>query len=542
MKPAIRNPLPALVALFCGAVLLAGCGGGQKHAAVRPQPQPRSPVSFGISQDYLDVAGDSAAQTFASRVLGATGHVRLFVPYDARGYWDGGQCASSPDYEQGAPAWNTLTQQLLQANTQHLRVEIVFAAGSGSGAVPHYPNPAITAQSDDYRCGIQMALSSIADFAAENQLPMPTEFEAWNEPNLDVYGKYASDPCPSPATDTASSCSGPWQAAMLWYLAQTAANQLRATGTVPPLTFAALTVSAPQLLPFIDDGDASLREPDGVVLDGYYQQLYAIVHCLQGYGGCTDPADDPRTLPTVWAVHDYADVTGAGTGDLTLFEQTLADLNDQYDSGHGARIWITEAAVDLGAPMDTDINHPDGVTCDPGDSDTSANSFGCLVDGRPQAQAAGAAVWKVLPSLRTSTQSGSVSVTQLYWYQFQLGSLQCSTTSPCALSEYASAQADVPALHAWDSALVAADGQPRVSFCVITGLPLTQCHGRSTDYVNAHWIPWWTPDKLPSPCPDEHDGAWVANRSGSGVPGGEECYYDVDPPPPTVVAAAASGG
>jgi hypothetical protein len=539
MKPAIRYLLPVLAALLCGAVLLVGSG--KQHAAVRPRRQPPAPVSFGISQDYLDVADDRAAKTFAAKVLGSTGHVRLFVPYDARGYWNGSQCASSPDYTQGATDWDTLTQELSEAKTQHLQVEIVFATGSDVGGVPVFPDPAVPAQAADYTCGIQMALSSIAQFTAAQQLPMPTEFEAWNEPNLDSYGSNAADPCPRPATDATASCSGPWQAAMLWYTAQTIANRLHAAGTVPPLTFAALTVSAPQLLPFIDDGRIALKDADGVVYDGYYQQLYAIVHCLPGYGGCTDPTDDPTAMPAIWAVHDYADVTGAGTGDLMLFERTLAMLNDRFADGSGARIWITEAGVDLAASTGSDVNHPGGVACSPGDTDTRANSFGCLVDGHPQAQAAGAGVWRTLPSLHTGTRAGSIAVTQLYWYQFQLGSLQCSTSAPCALSEETSAHVDVPQLHAWDSALVDAEGQPRISFCVITGLPLDQCHGRTTDYVNAHWIPWWTPAQLPSPCPGDHDGAWVANRPDSGVPGGEECYYDVDPEPAAVEATAGSG-
>jgi hypothetical protein len=543
MTRAIRYLLPTLLTL-AAVLAVAGCGGQTSPVVTHPAPPSTNPtVSFGISQDYLDAAAGPVPATFASRVLGSTGHVRLLVRYDARGYWDGSGCVSSPDYNQGASDWDALQQQLLAAQSRHLQVEIVFATGSGAGDVPVFPNPAIPNQAQDYTCGVQMALRSIARFTAQERLPMPTQYEAWNEPNLDSYGRRAADPCPSPATHESAGCSGPWQAAMLWYIAQTTANQLHDTGTVPPLTFAALTVSAPQLLPFIDDGRPELTEADGTYYDGYYQQLYAIVHCAPGYGGCTDLTDNPIGLPTIWAVHDYADVTGDGTGDLRLFEQTLARLNHRFDRGHGARIWITEAGVDLAAPTRADVNHPDGVTCASGDTDAHANSFGCLVDGHPQAQADGAIVWKALPSLRTQTGSSSITVTELYWYQFELGSLACSTTSPCSLSESKSVDVDVPQLHAWDSALVDAEGQPRISFCVLTGLPLTHCHGHTTDYINGHWIPWWTPSSLPAPCPDGHDGAWVANESGSGVPGGEECYYDVDPAPAALseAATAASG-
>jgi hypothetical protein len=545
MTRAIRYLLPTLLAL-AAVLVVAGCGGQTSHSAkTRPAKAKAGTgatpagVSFGVSQDYLDAAASSASETFASRVLGSTGHVRLFVPYDARGYWDGSTCASSPDYAQGASDWDALQQQLLAAQSQHLQVEIVFATGSGAGGVPVFPDPAIPAQTEDYTCGVQMALRSIAAFTAQEQLPMPTQYEAWNEPNLDSYGKGAADPCPSPATSESAGCSGPWQAAMLWYIAQTVANELQAAGTVPRLTFAALTASAPQLLAFIDDDRPELTDPAGTFYDGYYQQLYAIVHCAPGYGGCGDLTYNPIAMPAIWAVHDYADVTGNGTGDLTLFEHTLAQLNNRFDGGHGASIWITEAGVDLAAPTSTDVNHPDGVRCNPNDTDARADSFGCLVDGHPQAQADGAIVWKALPSLQARTRSGSVTVTQLYWYQFELGSLACSSTSPCSLTESESVDVDVPQLHAWDSALVDARGQPRISFCVLTGLPLTECHGRTTDYINAHWIPWWTPSNLPTPCPDEHDGAWVANESGSGVPGGEECYYDVDPEPTTVQTDAA---
>src|SRR6201999_657723 len=118
--------------------------------------------------------------------------------------------------------------------------------------------------------------------------------------------------------------------------------------------------------------------------------------------------------------------------------------------------------------------------------------------------AAGAAVWRALPSITAATASGAITVTQLYWYQFQLGSLQCSSSDPCSLSESESVDTDVPQLHAWDSALVDAQGRPRVSFCVLTDMPLSDCDGHSTDYVNAHWIPWWTASKLPNPCPGQH--------------------------------------
>jgi hypothetical protein len=548
MTRAIRYLLPALLTL--GVVLaVTGCGGStgtgsrSQTSTSGARTHAQTPISYGISQDYLGVT-DSAAETFASRVLGSTGHVRLFLPYDARGYWNGSACASSPDYTQGASDWDALELELelAQAQAQHLQVEIVFATGSDVGDVPVFPDPAIPDQAEDYTCGVRMALQSIARFAAAQRLPMPTQYEAWNEPNLDSYGRRAADPCPSPATDVASRGSGPWQAAMLWYIAQTTANQLHRAGTVPSLSFAALTVSAPQLLPFIDDGRTGFTDTDGTVYDGYYQQLYAIVHCKPGYGGCTDLTDNPVAMPAIWAVHDYADVTGDGTGDLALFEQTLAKLNDRYDGGRGARIWITEAGIDMTSPMSSDVNHPGGVSCSPSAADARINSFGCLVDGDPQGQAAGAAIWQTLPLLHAATRSGQVAVTQLYWYQFQLGSLTCSATSPCSLSQSESVDVDVPALHAWDSALVDAQGQPRTSFCVITGLPLSQCRGHATDYVNAHWIPWWTASQLPSPCPNDHDGAWVANASGSGVPGGEECYYDVDPEPTAVEAAAASAG
>lgn len=131
MRRVVSYLLPALMALAAIA-LIAGCGRQPRSAPQAHQsgqtPKPPAPtVSYGISQDYLEFTAGSAAKTFAAKVLGNDGHVRLFVPYDTRGYWNGSQCANSPAYGQGASDWNALAQELSEANDQHLRVEIVFA-------------------------------------------------------------------------------------------------------------------------------------------------------------------------------------------------------------------------------------------------------------------------------------------------------------------------------------------------------------------------------------------------------------------------------
>ncbi len=310
---------------------------------------------------------------------------------------------------------------------------------------------------------------------------------------------------------------------MLWYLAQTDANALHhASPGFPLVTVAALTLGAPEKLTYLDAGHTSLTSPQGSLYPGYYQALYEIVHCARGYGGCQQPGSNPTTMPTDWAVHDYTDPTAQGTADLREFVTALAQLNDHYAAGAAANVWITEAGVHLDAGTPQDANHPHGVTCHAvvGTNDT----FGCLVDGNPAAQARGAQVWRELAEVTAPTGRGAVRVTQLFWYQFALAAEACTSANPCQLANgvvYVSGQS-LPILHSWDSALVDSAGRPRASFCILVGQPAASCPGQSDDYADAHWVDWWQP--MPERCP-AHNGAWVADRADSGVPDGQECYY-----------------
>ena len=505
-----------VAALVTAAALLVApiAGGGhpvrerplEAHQAPAPPP---SPSRFGVSGDYLAEAATPAGRQFASDVLGPRGRARFFVPYDARGFFDGTACAPSPAYSQGAAAWDTLVTQFAQARADGLTPQIVFSPGTGIGGTPAMPDPDDGAQASDYSCGVEMALQAL--WASRQTTGMPVDVEAWNEPDMAGYR------------------SNPRRAAMLWYLAQTDANALhRATPGFPVVTVAALTLGAPEKLSYLDAGHTSLTSPHGSLYPGYYQALYEIVHCAQGYGGCRQPGANPTTMPTDWAVHDYTDPTAQGTADLREFVTALAQLNDQYAGGAAANVWVTESGVHLDSGTRQDANHPDGVTCHAaaGADDT----LGCLVDGNPAAQARGGQVWRQLADVTAPTGHGAVRVSQLFWYQFALTAEACTSATPCQLANgvvYASGQS-LPILHSWDSALVDSAGRPRASFCALVGQPASSCPGQSDDYANAHWADWWEP--MPQQCPP-HDGAWIADRADSGVPDGEECYYSSNAQP-----------
>ena len=537
---AVRCCLVAAVVAAAGLGLASVAGGGhpvRAHQAAHQVPQRSTvpdpvPSRFGISSDYLAAAATPAGRLFASDVLGARGRVRVFVPYDVRGAFNGSACAASPAYASGASAWSTLVAQLAQARADGLTPQLVFEVGTGIGGTPTVPDPADPAQAADYSCGVDLALHAL--WASRQTTGMPVDVEAWNEPDMTPGYNRASTggPCPAPATAT-TRCSDPWRAAMLWYLAQTDANALRQSAPgFPSVTVAALTLGAPDKLTYLDAGHASLSAAQGSLYPGYYQSLYEIVHCAPGYGGCRQPGANPTTMPTDWAVHDYTDPTGQGTADLREFVTALAHLNDQYAGGAAANVWITESGVHLDAGTRQDANHPRGVTCR---SPLGANdTFGCLVNGNPAAQGRGAQIWRELADVAAPTSRGAVRVTQLFWYQFALTARTCTPASPCQLANgvvYTSGQS-LPFLHSWDSAMVDSAGQPRASLCALTGQPASSCPGLSDAYADAHWVDWWQP--MPKQCP-AHFGAWVADSADSGVPDGQECYYSPSVPPnPTV--------
>jgi len=535
----MRIGLVAVLIVATGLLLAPIAGGGRPVRGVpvaRRSAPPPPPVAsrFGISSDYLAAAATPAGRQFASDVLGPHGRVRFFIPYDARGFYNGTQCAESPAYTAGATAWNALVAQLTRARADGLMPQIVFTTGTGLGGTPTVPDPADATQAADYSCGVDAALQAL--WAARQTTGMPVDVEAWNEPDMTI--GFSSNVtghggCAAPAT-AAPSCSGSWRAAMLWYLAQTDANALRkAIAGFPPVTVAALTLGAPDKLQYLDAGHTTLSSPQGSVYPGYYQSLYEIVHCAKGFGGCQAPGTNPTNMPSDWAVHDYTDPTAQGTADLYQFVTALAQLNDRYAGGAAASVWITEAGVHLDSGNRQDANHPQGVTCHTPLG--TSNTFGCLVDGNPAAQARGAQVWRALAAVAAPTSHGAVRVTQLFWYQFALAARTCTQSSPCQLANgvvYTSGQS-LPFLHSWDSALVDSAGRPRASFCALTGQAAAACAGQSDAYADAYWVDWWKP--MPQRCP-AHFGAWVAYRADSGVPDGQECYYSPAVAPPSVVA------
>jgi hypothetical protein len=482
-------------------------------------------LRYGISSDFLAEAATPAGQAFSHRYLADAGLVRIFVPYDARGGWNGSTCADSPAYTAGAVAWNQLIDQLNVAKTDGLSAEIVFSSGTGIGE-PSQPNPADPGQAADYRCGLQFVWQGLLAGAQAPgaTIAMPVEYEAWNEPDLSGYGQGLATACPQPITT--ASCSGPWQAAMLWYIAQASATTFAQTGG-PTLAIAALTESAPEN-PFFDDNSTQL-DAAGQPVNGYYQDLYRIISCQSGYGGC-QLVNGPTTMPAIWAIHDYADPSAGGTADLASWVNALAQLNNRYAAGMGATIWITESAVHLDSSFTSDDNHPNGVSC-PASVPVAANTFGCLLIDHPRAQARGASAWLDLAQVTAPTKAGAIEVSQLFWYQFAVPSVICTSAAPCLLGngKVLTDNQRLPVLHSWDSALVDSNGQGRASLCRLLDRPESDCQGQADPYADAHWLDWWQAAQMPEPCP-AHDGAWIADRNDSGVPGNEECYYSLNTP------------
>ena len=479
-----------------------------------------------MSANYLNDADTMTGRALAARLLAPSGSVRIFVPYDALAFYDGISCAPSPARAADGEAWHSALQSVGETLAAGLTPEIEIDDGTGIGWVPVTPDPASQTQAQDYGCGVRSIMKALFDRLRRSAKPL--QFEAWNEPDNAGYSYRWDRSCSAPAR-TVPSCSGPWRAAMLWYLAQTQANYLHASirgAGFPQLTVAAMTLSAPQKLYFFDARHLSLSAPDGSPYNGYYQSLWRIVHCVHGFGGCENAPFNPTTMPSTWAVHDYDDPTAIGGADLRAFERALAALNDALGDGAGAALWITEAGVQLDSQTRSDLNHPNGVACagtnfDHSDSDT----FACIQDNRPAAQAAGARAWLRLGGVSERTSRGLISVSELYWYHFELGVIDCATRSPCTLGSGAEVRhGRLPQLHSWDSALVDSDGIPRASFCAITSEPAAECTGNPAADETARWYDWWEPSRMPVTCPP-HFGAWVARKPHSRVPSGEECFY-----------------
>lgn len=241
--------------------------------------------------------------------------------------------------------------------------------------------------------------------------------------------------------------SGPYEAAYLWYEAQADANYFHSqVAGSPTLQVAALTMSHPN---------------DNPYLDSYYQSVGQLTACDPGQQCQSGDKYYPTTMPAVWAVHDYNDVTANGTKDLQQFENELvADAVGDFNSPN-ATVWVTEAGVQLDNTTTKDANYPNGVTCSSsnsasGDTDNSG-TLGCLADGNATAQANGANTWKALGNITAG--SGAVTTPQVYWYEFELFNTQ----------------------HVFDSAFVDSNGHPRPSYCAL--VTSTDCSGNTLDYV-----------------------------------------------------------
>jgi hypothetical protein len=406
------------------------------------------------------VAGSQTAESAAFGALlgnmGGAGHMgwaRFSIPYDALAVENSSKtgCTASPGNAQGGAAdFNKLVWELQVAANDGLTPEVVFApgryggpsfpfAGYGGTTPSTVPYAGETQAGMDYQCGVERIMTALAPNNSAGY-PVVTNWEAWNEPNGASPGQHsyngsligacatagADNPCGqvvgSPNTSLCGSVTvfqfsqcGPIEASELWELAQATATRIAATTGVSE-NVAALTLSL---------ATAASSTP--------WDNAYAV--------GIKGSAANPPTgfypgagrEPSIWAVHDYADVTGwpqSGTPVISSFTSWLSSTFRP-----GLSVWITEAAVIL--------------------RDPSNNNQQTAADGAPSVQSQQA---KNFLQLSNPSYTNGEQVTALDWFEFQAGNQSSG----------------------WDSGLLSAphgtlnspDGtysQQRQSYCVLIG-------------------------------------------------------------------------
>ncbi len=427
------------------------------------------------------VASSNTAESLAFATLladmGGAGHMRwarFAIPYDALNIEGpaGTGCVQSPAYSNpdlagpgdvrltGQQVFDALVWAIQAAAADGLTPEVAFTNGSGDGAPP-IPDPGygsgakpfvgITQAGDDYRCGVTQIMRQLAP-GNSGKLPVVVNWEAWNEPNGSsvlngaLGGECASasptNPCGGgPYGGPASLCNssgsspapaqcGPIEASELWELANVAATQLQqATGTAE--TVAALTAN-------LSGTPAANELWNGAYAVGIHGSAAGTPGFMPGDG-----------LPSVWAVHDYADVLSwPSTPVISSFTSWL-----RSNFGTGLQVWITEAAANLRPPG-----------CKAPCSPTTA-------DGSPATQASDAENF-----LKLAGYGNGEAITDVDWFEFQPANESTG----------------------WDSGLLSAgqgrdlspDGlysQERQSYCVLTGA--TGCStssGTASDW-SASW-------------------------------------------------------
>jgi hypothetical protein len=377
-------------------------------------------------------------------------YARFFIAYDAVDYNSGGSCVASPAAAAGIGTqdFHQLVYNVQAAQADNLTPVVAFTNGTGT-AVPNNPVPAIpdpsygtagsspwaawTQAGSDYYCGvlgIQLGLMH----AGIGSNPV-AHWEAWNEPNgatqsnsngggyngsLGPTATYPAGPCGSASYNgvindcggevnpggsaylcyTTDNDCGPTEGGELWELAQLVANtQFSGDG----FTVAAVSLSDAQ---------------NSVYLGGYSSPLRSAASCSAGFY-CT------HALPTAVAVHDYEDPSSGlagAAGDISRFTSSLST-----DLGPGLQVWITESAVNLNDPTQSDQNraaavYPTGVWtgCNAsfGETDHIASDgnaeFGICVDRQPSNQAAGASSFLALAG-----QGNGETIDQVDWYEFE---------------------------------------------------------------------------------------------------------------------------
>jgi hypothetical protein len=464
---ACRRVASALVAgaflTFCGTAVansvygVATASGYGGSAAFGSCTTGVIPCPTGELTGYALASSNTAASNAFEPLLanmGGAGHMhwaRFSIPYDALEIENSSDtgCVQSPGYTNGgSTAFQKLVWDIQAADQDLLTPEVTLGTGTGDGA-PSTPDPgfgrgtrpfvAMTQAGDDYRCGVTAIMTALAP-GNSGGLPAVVNWEAWNEPNGgsayngalpgECTTPSSTNPCAADQTPSGtpygsgtSLCNssgsspssgdcGPIEASELWELANVAATQITAiTGT--SVHVAALTLA-------MSSSASSNTAWDNAYAAGIEGSTAGEFGFMAGDGS-----------PSIWAVHDYADVLSWPS--IPVISSFTSWLDSTF--GSGLTVWITEAAVDLRPSCS-------GAPCNP----TSA-------DGSPSTQTQDAQNF-----LKLQNNGDKETIADVNWFEFE----------PANRSS------------GWDSGMLSAgpgpelppDGltsQKRSSYCVLTG-------------------------------------------------------------------------
>jgi hypothetical protein len=377
---------------------------------------PQASLGHALFDRFQALASDQTGGANAFR------YVRTGIPWDAVS--SGGSTIGSPCVtESPAPAyygtpWLALVETyVLGARRAGLDPLISITTNSA----PRYPgngNPDDPANpsANQYLCGFKGIVSALDEFAAQQGVAPPTEYETYDEPD----GAQVNNSCnPTPDGDLplhhADQCAA-------WYYYEAAAANRTSFGN--RLTLVALSA----------DGD-SANDPHLVAVKAYATYLTKTI----------------GLYPAVWSFHPYEDLSATAYlddgqlahADTALLSRYIASL---YPVGRRQpTIWLTEAAAQITDPVPTYLGVTEGCRDGVADLPPPDGLGGCL-DGNPQAQAYAASDFLNLARLGSAFPG---QITRVYWHEFD--SLAAHPSS-------------------WDSGLVSpGDAHERASYCVLSG-------------------------------------------------------------------------